>query len=110
MEKFNQLCVWPATLVGVKKIKEFETFILKNLGARVKYVEEVKTLPDKDKLGNTKPGTGNRNDVLFYIHDEDISRFAIKRLAYGIRWWEDVLANNKNIYPNEVLKKYPKRW
>lgn len=106
MSNFNQLCVWEATLVGEENIKEFENFFLKEMGSRVKYIEEVKTLPTPGQ-----PGTGGRNDVFFYIHDDDIMKFAVPRLAIGVRWWEDVLGNgNGKLYPENVLAKYPKIW
>jgi hypothetical protein len=104
---FKQLCVWEATLVGEEKIAEFEKFFLDDYGARIKYVTEVKTKPSEGAFG----GTGNRNDVFFYIHTEDISKFAIPRLGLGIRWWEDVLNNGGAVlYPHEILEKYPKTW
>jgi len=113
MEKFNQLCVWPATTCGNKpeEIKAFENFIANNFnGVRVKYEAEVTTLPDKIN-GEDVPGTGGRNDLFFYVHDDDIGKFAIARLAVGIRWWEDVLGNgNAYLYSEEFLKKHPKTW
>lgn len=103
--KFTQVVVWPGTVVGAKKIKEFETFMKENFDARVKYIEEIKTLPD---MKNKKPvaKTGGRNDVFFYIHTDDINKFAIARLQYGMRWIEDVLANEKSfsVYPARVRK------
>jgi hypothetical protein len=106
MKKFNQLCVWPGTIVGKDQIKDFENFMLENVGVRVKYMEEVKTLPTPGE-----EGTGGRNDVFFYIHDKDISKFALPRLSMGIRWWEDVLGNGNGVlYSQEVLTKYPKTW
>jgi hypothetical protein len=106
MKKFNQLCVWPGTIVGKDQIKDFEKFFKDEMGTRVKYVEEIETLPTPDE-----EGTGGRNDVFFYVHDEDIDKFAIPRLSMGIRWWEDVLGNGNGVlYPQEVLTKYPKTW
>lgn len=47
----------------------------------------------------------------FYVHDDDIGRFAVKRLLYGIRWWEDVLGNGNGYqYSEDTLKKYQKIW
>ena len=106
-EKFNQLCVWPGTIVGSDKIEEFEKFMADNFrGTRVKYCEEVLTLPTPNE-----PGTGGRTDLFFKVHDEDVGQFAIPRLVFGIRWWEDVLGNgNGYLYPQEILDKYPKLW
>ena len=104
IQGFSQLCVWPGTLVGKDNIEDFEDFFKNEMGVRVKFMEEVKTLPGDG-------GEGGRNDVLFYIHDEDVGKFAVPRLRMGIRWWEDVLDNEKDkLYPQEIYKKYPKTW
>ena len=107
--QFNQLCVWPGVVVGdSKKVQEdFVKFFRDELGVAVKYETEVKTLPDTP--GCTE--TGGRNDVFFYIADDDIMKFAVPRLNMGIRWYEDVLSNGGgDIYPTEVLEKYKKTW
>lgn len=109
--KFTQLCVWPGCTVGEKKVRKFENLMLDEFNARVKYASEIKTKPDFDNDGNPVPETGDRNDLLFYIHTDDIGHFAIKRLSLGIRWWEDVRDNGGNkLYSKSVLKKYPKTW
>ena len=108
--KFNQLCVWPGTVVGdSKKVQEdFVKFFKDELGVTVKYETEVKTLPDPGDLGMK---TGGRNDLFFYIADDDIGKFAVPRLSMGIRWYEDVLGNGGGkLYPTEVLEKYEKTW
>lgn len=100
-ENFNQVCVWPATIVG-QKIEDFEKFMLENFGARIQYLEEIQTFPDKGV-----EESGGRNDVFFAVHDEDIPKFAVPRLAVGIKWIEDVLdkRNYRNrIYPERVFK------
>lgn len=98
MSKYNQLCMWPATEVGKGKIKEFVKFMKKEFKSRVQYVDEV-------VLKN------GRNDLFFYIHDDDINKFAVPRLSYGIRWWEDVLMNGHGKdYPSTFLKQHPKTW
>ena len=106
-KEFNQLCVWPGTVVGKDEITALEAFFKDEMGVTIKYETEVKTLPDTP--GCTE--TGGRNDVFFYIADDDISKFAIPRLSMGIRWWEDVLGNgNGKLYPIEILEKYEKTW
>jgi hypothetical protein len=109
---FNQLCVWQGVVLDGFTIQEFETWMLERFSARIKYVNEVKTLPDLDNLGNPVPDTGGRNDVFFYVHDEDIPKFALARLQAGIRWWEDVVGYNNNsyLYPKDILDKYPLNW
>lgn len=108
MENFKQLCVWPGTIVGQENIEDFESFFKDEFGVRIKYTEEVLTNPDP---GETLEQSGGRNDVLFFVHDEDVAGFAIKRLQMGIRWWEDVFYNdNSHLYSKEILDKYPCTW
>lgn len=110
MGKYNQLCVWEGTLLDDSGPKGFIQFLKGEFGARFKFAEEVKTLPDR-KGGTVVPDTGGRNDLFFYVHDDDSSKFALPRLNYGIRWWEDVLSNGgRELYPNEVLERYPYGW
>ena len=102
--KFNQLCVWPGTVVGKDEITALEAFFKDEMDVTIKYETQVKTLPDET-------GPGGRNDLFFYVADDDIGKFAVPRLSMGIRWWEDVLGNgNGKLYPEEILEKYPKTW
>jgi len=110
IEKYSQICVWPATVVGHDKIKDFENFFKEEFQIDIKYLEEVKTLPDLDEDNEPVKDTGGRNDVFFAINQKDIPKFAHKRLNFGIRWIEDVMSNingyNENpIYP-EYIKDY----
>ena len=109
-EKFTQLCVWGATMLGDNTPEDFEKYFLEQ-GFRVKFAEEVITLPDVED-GKAVEGTGGRHDILLYIHDDDIGKFAILRFQWGIRWWEDVVKyNNRSyLYTQEVLDKYPVKW
>ncbi len=107
---FTQLCCWPGTFVGIGGIKKFESEMESEMGVRVKYAEEVVTFPDYNN-GYGAKDTGGRNDLLFYIHSEDIPKFAVPRLGLGIRWWEDVIRNvDANIYPAEITNKYQRTW
>jgi hypothetical protein len=102
-EHFKIVCVWPGTLVE-GKIAEFEKFMMDEFGVRVQYLEEIKTNPDKKK-GVPVPDTGDRNDVFFAIHMEDVGKFAMPRFQYGIRWLEDVIApynHGAHLYPKRV--------
>lgn len=110
--KFTQLCVWQGVVLGDSSTKEFEDFFMEDFGTRIKYETEISTLPDLDSKGNPIPNTGNRNDVFFYVHTDDIMKFAVPRLSIGIRWWEDVIVYNDNthLYPQEFRDKYPATW
>lgn len=106
MEKFNQVCVWQGTTVGIGNQQEFVDWLKDVFGVRGKYLEEVETLPTRDE-----PDTGGRIDLFFSIHDDDIYKFAVNRLLYGIKWWEDVLENGGgDLYDDTVLYRYPKTW
>jgi hypothetical protein len=109
---YRQLCVWEGTLLGNTTVEEFEKYFKDTFDVRVKFAEEVITQPDLDDNGNPEPETGGRHDLLFYIHQDDISKFAVERLSYGIRWWEAVVSYNNQayLYSKEILDKYPVRW
>ena len=105
---FSQVCVWPGIIIGDENIEDFIQFILSKFDVRVKYIEEIKTLPDWNK-----PGTGGRNDAFFYVHNEDLAKFAVSRFTLGVRWVEDVLDNekrlNKELGAPEEYSIYPAR-
>ena len=112
MKKYNQLCVWPATVVGKDDVKDLEDFFKDEMGVRVKYKTEVLTNPDLDEDGNEVPDTGGRNDLFFYVHDDDIGKFAVPRLSMGIRWYEDVVSYNDGayLYSEDFLEENPITW
>lgn len=96
-DRFSQVCVWPGIIVGDKS-SEFVNDMRKFFGVRVVYLEEITTLP-----GNGGPG--NRNDLFFGVHTDDINKFAIPRLEIGIRWVEDAISQMNGgceIYPLRV--------
>ena len=106
-DQFNQLCVLEGTTFPEGGVKEFHQFFKDEMGVRVKFENQVKTLPDFE--GCTE--TGGRNDLFFYIHDDDIGKFAVPRLSMGVRWYEDVLLNGGGkLYDEDVLKAYPATW
>ena len=101
---YNQVCVWPGTLVGAERLKEFEEFMAIRFDVRVLYLEEVTTAPDY-RNGYPVEDTGGRNDVFFAVHDDDIAKFAVARVSYGIRWIEDVYANGGGaLYPERIAE------
>lgn len=113
VEKFKQLCVMQGTVLGDNTPTDFENFIKEELDCRIKYECEVQTLPDLDEFGSPVKDTGGRNDIFFYVHNDDITKFAIKRFPLGIRWWEDVIKynkGNKHLYTAEFKEKYQPTW
>jgi hypothetical protein len=104
MENYSQVCVWPGTVVGDGAKIIFEQWLKQEFDVRGIYCEEITTKPTKD-------GDGGRNDLFFRVHEDDIMKFATRRLAYGIRWWEDVLLNSDaSLYPSNIQQRYPKTW
>lgn len=109
--KFTQLCVWQGTSLEGSSVEEFEKYFKDELGCKIKFSEAVVTLPDRGEDGDKVENTGGRTDLFFYIHEDDMGKFAIRRLAFGIRWWEDVIGNREHfIYPIDVIKNYPNTW
>lgn len=103
-EYYKQLCVWPATQLGDSTPEQFEQFMQEHFNARIKFMEEVITLPGQG-------GEGGRSDLFFYVHNDDVGSFAVPRLQAGIRWWEDVVGNKSHtIYPQEIIDKYKVTW
>ena len=100
---FNQVCVWRGCIVGKDHSQEFEEWMANEMGSRVKYIEEIETLPDMVN-GEPVPETGGRNDLFFYVHTNDIPNFSIKRLQFGVSWIEDAISNmgSSIIYPEHV--------
>jgi len=110
---FTQLCVWPGTTLDGTTPEEFEKEFGEALDVRIKFVEAVETLPDLDEDENPVPETGGRSDLFFYVHNDDIAGFALKRMPLGIRWWEDVIKYNngsRHLYTTEFLEKHPTTW
>jgi len=105
--KFNQLCVWQGTILGDSTVEDFTNFFKETFNTRIQFCEEVVT--NGNEFLNEE---GGRNDILFYVHDDDIVQFAVKRLEYGIRWWDDVISYNGEayLYNQEVLDKYSVKW
>jgi len=104
--KFTQLCVWPSTTLGENTVEDLVQFFVDTFDTRIKFEEIVLTLPDK-KDGIIVKDTGGRSDIFFYAHTDDLSKFSVPRLNYGIRWWEDVVGNGSHqIYPKEIIDKY----
>lgn len=122
VNNFTQLCVWPGALltenvdaskISSDEISVFENYMLKEFGSRIKFDSVQITNPDKDDVGNVVPETGGRSDAFFYIHREDIRKFALPRLNAGIRWWEDVISYNDNsnhLYSEEFVNSKTVTW
>lgn len=111
-QNYTQLCVWPGTVLGDSSKEDLEKFFMDEMSTRIKYKCEVITKPDVCENGHEVPETGGRNDLFFYVHSEDIAKFAVPRLNMGIRWWEDVVKynDNRHLYTEEFLTENETTW
>lgn len=106
---FQQLVVWPG-YSNTNKINDFVKFFKDSCDVRIKYDSVQITLPDLND-GIIVPNTGGRNDIFFYVHKDDIDKFAMPRLAIGCKWWEDMLGNGYSyLYSKEFLSSHPTTW
>lgn len=94
---YQVIAVWHGTILPERQVvrEEFQKWMLDTFGARVRVVGLAKTEPDTY-------GPGGRADLLFAIHNDDVSTFAVKRLSAGFRWLEDVILNTPDVYTKEI--------
>lgn len=101
---WQQLVVWPGTILEPGDIETLTDIIKKEFDVRIKFEGEEKTLPDET-------GPGGRNDVFFRIHKDDVGKFAIPKLGIGARWWEDIWYNDsQHLCRQEFLDAHPASW
>lgn len=102
---FSQVVQWPGTVVQSHEHDDFIAFIDEQFnGTRAQFIGCFKTLPSRHENGVIEEGTGGRIDAYFAVHEDDIGKFAVARLAFGMRWVDDAIANegSYSIYPPEV--------
>jgi hypothetical protein len=108
---YTVVAVWPATILNgdnpttEKEVAEFEAFFMEQFGVRVQYLEEFKTLPSFSVDGEMI-SPGQRNEVVFAIHFEDVRKLVMPRLALKFHWMEDALVIYERIYPKEIHWRY----
>ena len=90
--KFNQVCIMQGTIFAENE-NEFIDFFKNQFGVRIKLIGQFDTTMHYENGEVQK-------DLAFYVHDEDIKKFAISRFEMGVRWLEDVMSNNPYLYPN----------
>ena len=107
-EEGAQLTLWPGILVKPDDLDDLVSFFKEQFDIEPTPVGCVKTLPDKDAEGNLVKGADGRCDFFFYVAGADVMKFAFKRLAFGMRWWEDVYFNDQqDMYPEDFRAAYP---
>jgi hypothetical protein len=99
---FRILAVWPATIV--EKADDVEDYFMEQFDTRIKRVGCVKVAAD----------TGRDYDFFFYVHDDDVMKFAMQRMMVKdpgmfCRWWEDIYFNKQeHEFPAEFCRCYPR--
>jgi hypothetical protein len=92
--EYKQVCVWMGTTLGDNTPDDFVKFIADTFGGtRAKFICE-------DRRSGQE-----RVDLVFYVNSEDIGKFAVPRLAYGIRWLEDVMNNDPCYIPPKGVER-----
>ena len=96
-EPYEILALWQGT--EVKKDDDVEAFIAERCGTRIKRVGCVIT-------------TGGRCDFAFFVHRDDIMKFAVRRFVVfqedAPRWWEDIFHNDQQgEFPGDFVAFYP---
>jgi len=89
------------TLIDKDQTEDAEEMFLNKFGVRVHYLGTICTLP--------LDGEGGRHDAVFSLHLQDMGKFASARFQMGNdipRWWEDYVANNREIIPKEDLNRF----
>lgn len=102
LPNYTQVCVIPDFIVDEDKIQEFTDQFEEIFDTRVQYLETITTKPDLVDPENT----GGRLDVFFAVHQDDIAKFAVRRLQFGIRWIEDVLSKANGYHLNPIYPEY----
>ena len=64
----------------------------------------VETLPDTDGNGVEIEGTGGRHDFFFFVKAADVPKFALKRLRFGMRWWDTSTAERASTRSNSFAR------
>lgn len=101
---YSQVVAWPGTLVREDEEQALADFLVETFGL---------TQPPRI-IGEVPTNHGERVDALFIIHDADITRFAVPRFEWGMRWLEDVLGNDRRrgitTYTPRTMSEYPPQW
>lgn len=95
-DPYHTLVIWHGTVV--QKDDDIEDFFMETCNSRIKRVGCVTCL-------------NGRIDFAFFVHDDDVTKFAVQRFKLGNdtpRWWEDIYFNDQqDQFPDEFLKCYP---
>ena len=102
------LSLWPGITIREGDKEDLVDFFALELGIDPLFVGTVTTLPNVEHRDMEDPPTGGRHDFFFFVKDEDVNKFAVRRLMHGMRWCQDVFFNEQeDIYPIEFRNEYP---
>ena len=107
-EDYNTVSVLPGCMVFEDGANEMVQEFGLLLGCKhpILIIGTATTKPDVEEQDHPMPESGGRYDFFFSFHNLDIMRVAIPRLAYGVRWWEDVVDNEWNNLPLDMKSEY----
>jgi len=75
---------------------------------RIQFLESIKTKQEKNRQNVVVASSGNRNDVFFAIHDDDLAKFASFAVLHKAVLIETVITTMKSkgqdLYPTRVEK------
>jgi hypothetical protein len=99
---FQTVVLWPSTTVS--ETDTVEDFFMRKFDTRIK------------RIGCVPVTTNRKYDFAFFVHDDDVMKFAFKRMKYihtpemFCRWWEDIYFNDQqDEFPEEFCRCYPNR-
>ena len=107
-EDYSTVAVMPGCMVWKETANEMVQEFGSTLGCKhpILIIGTATTMPDAEEQDHPAPETGGRHDFFFSFHNLDIMRVAVPRLAFGVRWWEDVVDNEWNALPLEMKHEY----
>jgi hypothetical protein len=100
--KYSQHAVFKGLLCDTEEHKQSLYDGLKEMGFHApKIIATFRTLPGQG-------GEGGRSEVLVAFHTDDLGKLAVSpmHLSGGFSWDDDYYANNKEIIPEDIKKKY----
>jgi hypothetical protein len=104
--EFTLYCIIQGLALEDGDVADFESHILKECGARIQYLETYLTRPTI-KNGVAVPDTGGRSDVIFALHKDDYTKLHRgHRMNMGIRWLDDAISNDPEIYDDRIKSIY----
>jgi hypothetical protein len=121
--EYTQAVVWQGCVMRTDDLPDFEAFVMNHMGAKHP-PKNVGCVINHDRRRNYDPDYADIHcdpnydpdydsiDYVFLVHDEDAANreFCVKRLNFGMRWLEDVIMNDPDMYPRDFRAAYPVMW